>query len=78
MKPGFSIGADSQWNLLATSRELATYFSLEMAQKSQNLVMSVFCSNTLIFAPECWNALWEAQISKLDPLVTFSVDKSLL
>ena len=26
-------------------------------KKSQNLMMSVFCSNTLIFAPECWKCI---------------------
>ena len=29
-------------------------FFRNFRQKSQNLVMSVLCSNSLIFAPECW------------------------
>ena len=46
--------ACSQWNSPAILHELAAYFSLEKrAQKFQNLMFSVFCSNTLIFAPEC-------------------------
>ena len=48
-------------NLPAISHELATYFSLEITpeyscavieKKGQNLMMSVLCSNSLIFAPE--------------------------
>ena len=52
-------------NSLAISHELATYFPLEITpvlkeysctdteKISQNLIMSVFCLNTLIFAPDC-------------------------
>ena len=29
-------------------------FLWKLPPKSQKLMMSVFCSNTLIFAPECW------------------------
>ena len=40
--------AGRQQNSLAISHDLAAYFSLEKkTQKSQNLMMSVFCSNTL-------------------------------
>ena len=47
--------ACSQWNLPAILHEPAAYFSLEKrTQKFQNLMISVFCSNTVIFAPECW------------------------
>ena len=67
------------------SRELATYFSLEITlKKSQNLIMSVFRSNTLICVPECWKCTLRGPDFKifprlkghfLDPLVTFGIHK---
>ena len=64
----FSIRASSWRNLPAISCELAAYFSLEITPpKSQNLVMPVFCSNTLIFAAECWKCILRGPDFKLFP-----------
>ena len=65
---GFSIRASGQWNLTSYFRWthhllffgnypcllLMEYSCAVTAQKSQNLMMSVFCSNILIFATEYW------------------------
>ena len=36
-------------------------------QKQQNLMMSIFCSNTLIFAPECWKSTLRGPDFKIFP-----------
>ena len=63
---GLSIRASGWQNLLPIFH---CYFSLEITPvymqyscavtewKNQNLMMYVFCSNTLIFAPECWKCI---------------------
>ena len=59
--PGFSIRAGGRWILPAISCELTALLFFgnyppppPPPPKSQNVMMSVVCSNTLIFAPECW------------------------
>ena len=37
------------------------------SQKTQNLMLSVFCSNTLIFAPECWKCTLRCPDFKIFP-----------
>ena len=37
------------------------------SQKSQNLMLSMFCSNTLIFAPECWKCTLRYPYLKIFP-----------
>ena len=37
------------------------------SQKSQNLMLSMFCSNTLIFAPECWKCTLRYPYFKIFP-----------
>ena len=81
-KTVFSIRAGGWRNLLAISPQLTAYFSFEIfSQKGQNLKMSVLCSNTLIFAPECWKCNLRGPDFKLfpggmplDPLVTRTFD----
>ena len=36
-------------------------------EKRQNLMMSVFCSNTLILAPECWKCILRGPDFKIFP-----------
>ena len=72
IQTGFSIRACSRWNSLAISHELAALFSLEITtprqtKKQQNLMMSIFCSNTLIFAPECWKCTLRGPDFKIFP-----------
>ena len=51
----------------------------QLIKKSQNLIMSVFCSNTLIFAPECWKCILRSPDFKIFPEThTFSAHKSCL
>ena len=67
-KTVFSIRAGGWRNLLAISPQLTAYFSFEIfSQKGQNLKMSVLCSNTLIFAPECWKCNLRGPDLKLFP-----------
>ena len=47
----------------AVSRELTTLFSLE----SQDLMMSVFCSNTPVFAPKCLKCIERGPDFKIFP-----------
>ena len=52
---GLTIRASGRPNLLPISCELATYFSLEITPQKVNFKdFFVFCSITLIFAPEFW------------------------
>ena len=82
----------SQWPAKFTSYfmwTLCLLFFGKYALQSQNLMMSVFCSNTLIFAPECWKCTLRSPAFKIfrgvmplnrTPLVTctFSAHKSRL
>ena len=59
----------------AISRELTTLFSLE----SQDLMMSVFCSNTPVFAPKCLKCIERGPDFKIFPETrAFGVRKSRL
>ena len=59
----------------AISRELTTLFSLE----SQDLMMSVFCSNTPVFAPRCLKCIERGPDFKIFPETrAFGVRKSRL
>ena len=57
----------SRRNLLAISHELNAFFSLEITPKKANIWCYVFCSNTLIFAPECWKCTLRCPDFKLFP-----------
>ena len=65
---GFSIRAGSWQNPPAISCQLSTYYSLEITPpppQSQNLMLSLFCSNTLEgLLRNAVNTLLKAQISK--------------
>ena len=73
---GLSISASGWQNLLPIFH---CYFSLEITPvymqyscavtewKNQNLMMYVFCSNTLIFAPECWKCILRDPDFKIFP-----------
>ena len=65
---GFSVRAGSWLNLLAISRGLSADFSLEITPpKNQNLMMSVFSSNTLIFAAKRWKCILRVPDFKIFP-----------
>ena len=85
---GLSIRASGWQNLLPIFH---CYFSLEITPvymqyscavtegKNQNLMMYVFCSNTLIFAPECWKCILRDPDFKIFPeTCTFGARKSCL
>ena len=85
---GLSIRASGWQNLLPIFH---CYFSLEITPvymqyscavtewKNQNLMMYVFCSNTLIFAPECWKCILRDADFKIFPeTCTFGACKSRL
>ena len=49
---------------------------VEQCKKSQNLMMSVFCSNNFIFASECWKCILRGPDFKFFPEThTFAVHK---
>ena len=62
-----AVSWQGQWPAKFASyfRNYFSYFG-NYPQKSQNLMMFVFCSNTIIFTPECWKCTLRGPASGLE------------
>ena len=63
-----AVSWQGQWPAKFASyfRNYFSYFG-NYPQKSQNLMMFVFCSNTIIFTPECWKCTLRGPAFKIFP-----------